>query len=374
MAIEVLTGNPTVLSRRQLLATMVGSLIVSQTTGCQWLLSGSTAGEVHIGAVRLGDDTQGLQGVNSSGQALWQLAVHDRCHGGCNHTGAGHAVVFERRPGWRFYVLEPGTGKLVQEVPAASGEHFYGHGVFSHDGRRLYATVNCYDTGDGLVAVYDVARSYRRVGSLPLDGIGPHELRLHPDGQTLLIALGGIRTHPDYPRLKQNLDTMAPALVLMDRHSGKITGRHKPSHHQLSCRHLDVSPDGHVWVGYQYQGPDYDSPPLIGHFDGSNFRDVSLPDRLQRRLANYTASVAVSPVTGHVAITAPRGGVAMVLNGTNGSVHEVLDIPDCAGVKALRDGSFLISSGTGRITRYRLEASEALATRHSDLQWDNHLI
>lgn len=363
--------NPT---RRRLLAAMAGTLVVSQTAGCQRLISSGGAPDIHVGATRLADGRYGLQGVTGDGQTRWQQTVPERCHGGCRRPDSGHTVVFERRPGWRFYVLEAKTGTILHEVKAAPEEHFYGHGVFSQDGRRLYATANRYETGEGIVAIYDVPDGYRRVGSLSLNGIGPHEIRLHPDGRTLLVALGGIQTHPDYPRLKQNLASMSPALVLLDRQTGQITGRYQPSNHQLSCRHLDVSPDGQVWVGYQYEGPDYQTPPLIGHLDGKDYQEISLPGALQQRMANYTASVAVSPITGHVAITAPRGGVTIVLDSVNGRVIREVEIPDCAGAKALRDGTFMITSGTGRVTFVSQAIDRPPTATHHELQWDNHLI
>lgn len=374
MATDTATASPVNPARRRLLAAMASTLVVSQAAGCQWLVSSRNSPDIHIGATRLADGNYGLQGVGGDGQALWQQTVYARCHGGCGRPGSDHAVVFERRPGWRFYVLEASSGTILHEVKASPEEHFYGHGVFSPDGRRLYVTANRYETGEGVVAVYDVTSGYQRVDSLLLNGIGPHEIRLHPDGRTLVVALGGIQTHPDYPRLKQNLASMSPALLLVDRHTGEITGRYHPSHHQLSCRHLDVGPDGQVWVGYQYEGPDYEAPPLIGHLDGENYREIPLPEALQQRMANYTASVAVSPVNGQVAITAPRGGVTIILDAADGRVIRERDIPDCAGAKALRDGTFMISSGTGAITFIDLSGNMALTNIHQDLQWDNHLI
>ncbi|MEQ9544846.1 MAG: DUF1513 domain-containing protein [Marinobacter sp.] len=374
MATDSTTAAPVNPARRRLLAAVAGTLVASQTAGCQWLISSGDSSDIHVGATRVADGSYGLQGVTGDGQVLWQQTVKARCHGGCSRPDSDHTVVFERRPGWRFYVLELRTGAILHEVKAAAEEHFYGHGVFSQDGRRLYATVNRYETGEGIIAVFDVASGYRRVDSLLLNGIGPHEIRLHPDGRTLVVALGGIQTHPDYPRLKQNLASMSPALVLLDRHTGQITGRYQPSNHQLSCRHLDVSPDGQVWVGYQYQGPDYQAPPLIGHLDGENYREIQLPGVLRRRMANYTASVAVSPVTGQVAITAPRGGVTIVLDGADGHVLREVDIPDCAGAKALREGTFMITSGTGQVTFVPPSPGSNREITHHNLQWDNHLI
>ena len=41
-----------------------------------------------------------------------------------------------------------------------------------------------------------------RIGELASFGVGPHEVVLMPDGATLVVANGGIRTHPDRDRAK----------------------------------------------------------------------------------------------------------------------------------------------------------------------------
>ncbi len=43
-----------------------------------------------------------------------------------------------------------------------------------------------------------------------------------PDGETLVIAIGGIRTHPDSGRQSLNPDSLAPSLIYLNRHSGQM--------------------------------------------------------------------------------------------------------------------------------------------------------
>jgi len=71
--------------------------------------------------------------------------------------------------------------------------------AFARDGRTLFATETAIETGDGVLGIYDAAADYRRRGEVPTHGLDPHEVRLMPDGRTLVIANGGILTHPDAP-------------------------------------------------------------------------------------------------------------------------------------------------------------------------------
>ncbi len=154
---------------------------------------------------------------------------------------------------------------------------------------------------------FDADNGYQTAYDLAVDGIRLHELRLHPDGETLVVALGGIKTHPDYDRVKLNLDTMAPALLLMNRKTGAIQARFTPSHHPLSCRHLDVGPDGTVMASYQYQGPKWDTPTLIVHLNTTTgeFSELALNADQRVGLRHYTASIAIHPEQPVAAITAP---------------------------------------------------------------------
>lgn len=360
-------------SRRQLLRAISGALVATPLAGCgAWRIGGSQP-SVTVSAARLPDGGPGAVAFDPHGRILWQRRLPARCHGGCPTPDGAGVVLFERRPGWRAHVLDLHTGESLAQLPLAKQEHFYGHGVFSPAGDRLYATVNHYGTGTGRVAVYDARNGYRRLGHIDLNGIGPHEIVLNPVDDTLVVALGGIETHPDYPRLKLNVDTMDPALVVIDRHNGALIARHRPSHHQLSCRHLAVSPAGRVWVGYQYQGPSHHQPPLMARLAGNQMLEVALPETIQSGLDNYIASVAICPLTGQVAMTAPRGGTTLILDDRAAELLRTVSIPDCAGVHGAPAGGFLLTSGEGAMVRLHPDGrSEALTT--APFRWDNHLI
>ncbi|UDL06476.1 DUF1513 domain-containing protein [Marinobacter sp. CA1] len=366
------------LSRRRFLQWgLAGLSLGAGLPGCALAPSGQTAPARTrlFSAADTEDGRHALVSVELGGAAPVTLPVPERCHGGCPSPDGGHVVLFARRPGRHFYVIDSARGDLVTQVAAGEEHHFYGHGVFSPDGSRLYTTMNHYPSGDGLIGVYDVHNGYRLVDHLPAGGIGPHELRLHPDGETLVVAVGGIQTHPDYDRIKLNLDTMAPALVLIDRHSGQERQRYQPSHHQLSCRHLDVSPEGIVIAGYQYQGPRWHTPPLIARLDSQarQFSEIELPSPLQASLNNYTASIAIHPRASVAAITAPRGGRTVLVDYQKKTLIRELAIPDCAG--ALPDGEdgFLVTSGIGRIYRIDPRSTTPQPLQQYPLRWDNHL-
>lgn len=362
------------LNRRSFLkASLVGSVVVS-LTGCSLLprKSGNHR-DNYAGAIGLPDGSFAVSTVNREGQVLWQAPVDSRCHSGCSRPGQQDLLFFERRPGWSFYVLDAVTGIRRQHIQASPGEHFVGHGVFSPDGRWLYATASRYEAGEGLIAVFDAEQNYQRVNTFELNGIGPHELTLHPDGETLVVGLGGILTHPDYDRIKLNLNTMEPALILMNRHSGKIIGRFRPSHHQQSTRHVSVDGNGAIYVAYQYQGPLHEAPPLLARVEEGRLREFRFDKGTQKGLANYIASIVAHPENDLVAAASPVGGTAVVFEGSTGKLLARASIPDCAGIQALAGGDFLISSGRGKLVRLGSN-NQPREIGAFPVYWDHHLV
>lgn len=363
------------LSRRNLIKTALAGGASLTLTGCNFLptKAGPNGPRQYTGAIGLPGGGFAVGAIAPDGELLWQSPVDTRCHSGCNRPESAEVLFFERRPGWSFYVLNSETGKRLHRIEAADGEHFVGHGVFSPDGRLLYAPASRYEPGEGIVAVYDSQRSYQRVNTFELNGIGPHQLTLHPDGQTLIIGLGGILTHPDYDRMKLNIDTMEPALVLMDRRSGDVLTRFEPSHHQLSTRHVDVSPDGAIYAAYQYQGPAHHLRPLIARYRNGRYTEIDLGESVHRELGNYIASIVVHPENDLVAVASPIGGTALVFNSHSEEVVEKASIADCAGVEALAGGDFLVSSGRGKLMRIG-RGQPATEIADMPVQWDHHLV
>lgn len=362
------------LNRRQLLKAGLAAGMAATLHGCSLLpRRSSEAPDHYVGAVELPDGKSAICAINRNGKPLWESPVDTRCHSGCTRPGNSQVLFFERRPGWSFYAFDSDTGARTHHIKAAPGEHFVGHGVFSPDGRWLYATASRYEQGEGIVAVYDASRDYQRVNTFELNGIGPHELTLHPDGETLVIGLGGILTHPDYDRIKLNLDTMEPALLLVNRRTGTVIGRFRPANHQQSARHVSTDSNGRVFVAYQYQGPLYKTPALIARLTNGELQEIRFDEDTQKALANYIASVIAHPENDLVAAASPVGGTAVVFNGSTGELLARATIPDCAGVQALAGGDFLISSGRGKLVRLgRDNQARDIATL--PVHWDHHLV
>jgi uncharacterized protein len=79
---------------------------------------------------------------------------------------------------------------LIRPLAPAANRIFYGHGVFSADGSRLYATEINLMTGEGLMAVYD-GKTLKYLGDFPTFGSHPHDCSLTANGKVLVVTNGG---------------------------------------------------------------------------------------------------------------------------------------------------------------------------------------
>lgn len=310
------------------------------------------------------------------GTLIQQYAVPSRGHAATVSTDGRLAAFFARRPGRWLFVVDIQTGKLIAQIATADNRHFYGHGVFSQDNAWLFSTENDYENKRGVIGVYDVKAGFKRIREIPSFGVGPHEIGLLANGKTLVVANGGIETHPDFERHKLNLDTMSPSLTYIDLASGEEIASYKPPQHQLSLRHLAVYDDT-VVVGAQYQGHPQDELPLVfSHRLGGEIQAMSgQPLSNQRQLNQYIASVAFAD-EGRIAVTSsPRGDGVSLWNVQKSQWLKDVSVPDIGGVSTLPIGkNVVLGSGNGLL--YLLQADSGSLTelsRHEVVHWDNHL-
>lgn len=307
----------------------------------------------------------GIATMNDHGDVLSRQPLPARGHDVVWHPHGGTLVVFARRPGTFAVALSHGGKGPTKTFSAPANRHFYGHGCFSVDGKLLYATENDFENAKGKIGIYDATDAYRRIGEFGTFGTGPHDLELMSDGATILIANGGIETHPDFPRAKLNLASMKPNLTFVDANDGSLRGRFSlpETHRKLSIRHLAKSGTASAWFACQNEGELSEIKPLIGEVSLSSgeLKLLELPNSVLAGLRGYVGSIACNKNNGTIAITSPRGGVAHTIDPVSSAIVETVRKPDICGVAAL-DSKFQLSSGEG-----------FLGDKKHKMHWDNHL-
>ncbi|MDL2404739.1 DUF1513 domain-containing protein [Rhizobium calliandrae] len=329
------------------------------------LMALERADAVYASGIRASDGTFAVATVTERGQILDQVALPARAHGMAFSKVTGKTVAFARRPGTYAMIFDPWNKGEPIVTTSGEGRHFYGHGTFSPDGKLLFASENDFGKNRGVIGIYDARNRFARIGEYETYGTGPHDMTVSDNGKLLIVANGGIETHPDFGRTKLNLDHMEPSLTLIDVATGRLIEKHAlpPQYAQVSTRHVDIDSQGRVWFACQYEGRRNDLPPLIGHFaKGEDLTFVRLPDDTTRALGNYIGAIAVNRAENLVGVTSPIEGTSVTLDAKTGVVLKVESMSDAAGIAPARHG-FAVSSYDGDFLG-----------EHSDVAWDQHIV
>lgn len=371
------------------------------------------------GVADLTNNEFAVVGIDSQRQICWQTAMPERVHDiliqpnqESSNASAAHnngtdlhnriarnnsidVAVMGRRPSEWFWILAADSGKLKYSIKAEANRHFYGHACYSLEGDLLYVTENNISDFSGVIGIYDVASGYKKIGEFATQGIGPHEIVMHPDGKTLVIANGGIKTERA-SREELNIDSMQPSLVYLDRHEGKLIQQVYPAHNQMSVRHLAMHDDGTVIIGIQFQGERHLNVPMVltHRLSQSEFTALQMDQTNPNgwhRFHHYIASVSVDSNRNLVCATSPIGGCAAVFDLNSGELIESVDLADCAGVAVYPSSTghnsttdkaesptFLVSDGQGALTQIKVNIqTRPFSVKVEKVQqpyaFDNHL-
>ena len=281
-----------------------------------------------------------------------------------------------RRPGDLLWIAR--SNGEVQTVHSPADRHYFGHGAFSPDGSTLFIAENDFDNERGVIGVYDVSADYKRIDEFYSNGIGPHELRLMPDGKHLMIANGGILTHPNTGRAKLNLDNMAPNLTMLSLETGKIRdhAQLRDNWHQLSIRHFAITPRGEVIFGVQDQQKPYSERPMVGIWKpGSTPHLFKAPKHGWKPFNGYIGSIAIDKSGAIAAAASPRGGITAFWDVSTGLVISEHTAPDVCGVaQSTKAGNFLLTTGQGTLMEISIDAKGYSVHRKNSakLNFDNH--
>ncbi|MCZ2722322.1 DUF1513 domain-containing protein [Marinomonas sp. 15G1-11] len=315
--------------------------------------------------------------LKNNGTLVWKHVLEARAHAPVFHPNKPIVAIVARRPGFYLDLFDTDTGERLKQLQPTSGHHFYGHALFSIDGKTLITQENHYASGDGKIFVRDWETG-TVLHEWPSYGIGPHQSCLM-DKTTLVIANGGLKTHPDNDRKIENIDSMQPNVSFISLKDGRLMHQvtHPPELHQLSIRHLHVNQQGQVAVAFQYQGPKWDTVPLVGITDikSDHIQYLTMPEPIRQRFKQYCGSVRFDASGKVLAVTTPRGGLVAFWSMEQQAFLNNTVLMDVCGLKETSKAfEFMVSTGRGKFFHINaLEKKAQLVQKFNDLQWDNHL-
>ncbi len=334
---------------------------------------------LYAAARRGGDDRYWAALFTEDGRDVNAVALPGRGHDITVSAIDRTCVVFARRPGNFAVAFSPDRQREPIVFTTPPDRHFYGHGVFSRDGRLLYATENDFHGVRGIIGIYDVSAGYRRIGEFSSGGVGPHDLALLGDQPVLVIANGGLIEHPDLGNGRRilNPDAIETTLAYVDLRTGHLLERHElGAAGALSLRHLDVAHDGTVIIGAQVaHGPVGAQSLVYRHRRQSPLQAIVLPAVTERALSGYVSSIACDRDGVLVAITSSKGASAVVLDIASGNVLRTHTLDDVSGIAPARESAeFLATAGTGKLARLDGKNDAQTSGVSTPWIWDNHAV
>ena len=327
------------------------------------------------------EDVRGDQyvgGVSLETERVFGTRVPLRAHGcAADPRDPQRVLFFARRPGTLAFELrlDSMAVRTVFETPA--GRHLAGHGLFSPDGQLLFTPEHDYEQARGVVAVRDV-RDFRILEEIDTCGIDPHEIAWLPGSRSLLVANGGILTHPRSFRRKLNIPTMDPSLSVIDTASGQCTGQWRLPDHLLSIRHLAVTASGTAAIGLQYEGNPAGAPGIVAVFaPEAGLHLLTAPVAECARFHGYVASVTLSEAQNLIAAACPYGNGVACWSLRERRYLGFLAAPETFGLSRLADGSIIASQRNGTvygIDKTPLRSHFLQFDSERSIRWDDHCV
>lgn len=284
---------------------------------------------------------------------------------------------FGRRPALQSALVDFSTLQ-TRLIDATVQRHFGGHGCLSTDRSILFTTENDYDGKRGIIGIRDCT-TLQVLGEYESYGLDPHDIQLMPDGRTLVVANGGIETHPDFGRRKLNLDTMQPSLVYIDSYNGQKLAEYRLPDHQLSIRHLIVSERGDVGVALQYEGNLYHQQPqslVAWQAKDQALQLLPIPSQILPRFQGYMADLAYDVERDILAVTSPRGRHIAFWHTQSAQFLAQYPLNEPSGIAFNQQQErFIVSDANGNIHAFNWQANQMQASLVCKVQqqWDNHL-
>lgn len=292
-------------------------------------------------------------------QVRQRIVVPTRAHG-VSALGDGTLIAVARRPG--DWLLRWRLGRAPAEWHwAEPGRSFNGHAVPSADGRRLFTTETVADSGTSVVGVRD-GETLVKLDEWPTHGIDAHALLV--EGNTLLVANGGIVTRPETGRVKHDLHRMDSSLVRLGAAGGRLLAQWRLPDRRLSLRHLAAN-GSRIGVALQAEHDDATeraAAPVLAVLDDAGLRTVGDAPRLN----GYGGDI--TPLGNGFAVSAPRAGRVAAWRPRDGWDEPLMLEEACALATA---GHATLIGGQPLAARYRNGRTDTLALTGAQ-RLDNH--
>lgn len=292
--------------------------------------------------------------VNIDNQHIERISLAFLPHGvALDPKNSNRLLCFEKRGAGasEIYLNNLTSHRVI--VPSLNC-HFYGHGVFSHDGDVFYATETQLKDGIGQITIRD-SQSLKVLGEFPSYGHHPHDCHLVDEGRILLIANGG----GDKTNKMQR-----PCVVYVDIATQKLMHKITMNDERFNAGHLLPLTNGRfVLSSAPREGmPAHSLGAVSMSRDPAALMLMKKPLSVVERMLGEALSMAIDPQQQVVAVTHPDGNMMTFWQLSSLKLLKSLNIDKPRGVAFdCVNNRFVVSHGHQQAAIMAIDAKTLLA-------------
>lgn len=260
------------------------------------------------------------------------------------------AALFEKKgPGGCIVDLD--ALSVVRPIAASPGCAFYGHGLFSLDGSKLFVVEASLDSLSGRITVRD-GQSLEVVDEVPTYGAAPHDCLFVDDGRTLVVTNGGGRL--------ESRD--APSVAFIDLESGALREKLPITNPRINAGHLAIASNGAIAVVSAPRAglPEETTPGGVSlKPSGGDLVSVTEPADVTSKMLGESLSVCIHEPSQIALVTNPRGNLVTFWHVGERRLVKTLEVKSPRGVTLAADGATFVL-GCGLEATVKLVSTDTL--------------
>jgi hypothetical protein len=301
----------------------------------------------------------GIGGFDLDSNEFFEIALDFEAHIVMQHPIEKHlAVAFPQYPGGtRAALLDLKNRKVIEHIPALPGSIFYGHGVFSDDGKLMYSSELDPKDSRGIVSIRDF-KSGKYLGNFPTFGTGPHDLKIIRNGSAMLIVNSGFIDEAYKEKIRPENE-----VVCVDIKAQKELWRYEPPKVRQFIQHVAMNDKEEVAIGFVNVGDESLVNVAIRKKDGTATfpAETATPAEIYGK---YAFGLAISP-NGEILGTAHPDGIVNLWEMASGKLIKTIKCVMPHGIVAVNAPTdcFIVTYNNGSIGKIDLRTFELVELR-----------
>lgn len=299
--------------------------------GCTALLSTGLCGLPRLAAAAragrklIAGSAQSVCAIDLTTRQVAQVAVDFKPHGYAQNPRSPERIWAFEKWGRGAAEIDFANGVVSKAFACPEDAQFFGHGLFSRDGKICFAVREDLTTGLGHCIGFDTA-TYKEVLDIQATPGGLHECHLLADGTFLVASNGAPVIFKDGVMLNTPMAERS-SLVHVAPESGTVLDKKFIADDDQIIGHFALSQAGAIIALSSQRRSSSSNHGAIyfGHLTQPVLRRVELPEALGAKLLGEMLSIAIDETRNLALVTNPGGSRVLFIDSRDGAYLGALE-------------------------------------------------